>query len=77
MLRERLLNRIAEFLDAKSRAFLESIEREAPDFNVELPHAAELPDIRRKLANLSQRSAAKRASDYDRLTAVLANRSTI
>jgi hypothetical protein len=54
--RERLLNRIPKFLDAKSRAFLESVEREAPDFDlIELPHAAELPGIRRKLANLSQR----------------------
>jgi len=43
----------------------------------ELPHAAELPGVRRKLANLGQRSAAKRASDYDRLTAVLARRRTI
>jgi hypothetical protein len=76
--RERLLNRIPEFLDAKSRAFLESVEREAPDFDlIELPHAAELPGVRRKLANLDQRSAAKRASDYDRLTAVLTNRRTI
>lgn len=73
--RKRLLNRITDFLDAKSRAFLESVEREAPDFDlIELPHAAELPGVRRKLVNLGQRSAAKRAADHDRLTAVLANR---
>jgi hypothetical protein len=78
LVKERPLNRIAKFLDAKSRAFLESVEREAPDFDlIELPHAAELPGIRRKLANLSQRSPAKRASDYERLIAVLANRRTI
>jgi hypothetical protein len=36
--RERLLNRISEFLDATSRAFLESVEREVPDFDlIELP----------------------------------------
>jgi predicted nucleotidyltransferase component of viral defense system len=73
--RVRLLNRVSQFLDATSCAFLESVEREVPDFNlIELPHAAELPGVRRKLANLGQRSAAKRAADYDRLTTVLANR---
>ena len=73
--RERLLNRITALLDATSRAFLESVEREVPDFNlIGLPHAAELPGVRRKLANLRQRSEAKRASDKDRLTAVFANR---
>ena len=73
--RTRLLQRIAELLDAPSRAFLESIEREAPDFSlIELPHAADLPGVRRKLANLGQRSAAKRAADYEQLTAFLAAR---
>lgn len=73
--RARLLKRISELLDETSCAFLESVEREAPDFNlIELPHAASLPGVRRKLANLSQRSAGKRAADYDRLTAVLAHR---
>ncbi|MBL8226309.1 MAG: nucleotidyl transferase AbiEii/AbiGii toxin family protein [Chromatiales bacterium] len=73
--RARLLQRIAELLDVPSRAFLESIEREAPDFRlIELPHAADLPGVRRKLANLGQRSAAKRAADYEQLTAFLAAR---
>ena len=73
--RTRLLQRIAELLDAPARAFLESIEREAPDFSlIELPHAADLPGVRRKLANLGQRSAAKRAADYEQLTAFLAAR---
>jgi hypothetical protein len=72
--RKRLLNRITEFLDEKSRGFLESVEREAPDFDlIELPHAVKLPGVRRKLANLGQRSAAKRAADNERLAAVLAN----
>lgn len=70
--RARLLQRIAELLDVPSRAFLESIEREAPDFSlIELPHAADLPGVRRKLTNLGQRSAAKRAADYEQLTALL------
>jgi hypothetical protein len=69
--RSRLLRRVFELLDAPSRAFLESVEHEAPDFNlIGLPQAADLPGVRRKLANLSQRSAAKRASDYEQLAAV-------
>jgi hypothetical protein len=73
--RARLLQRIAELLDAPTCAFLESIEREAPDFNlIGLPHAADLPGVRRKLANMGQRSAAKRAADYKQLAAVLARR---
>ena len=67
-LRARLLRRILELLDAPSRAFLESVEREAPDFSlIELPHAADLPGVRRKLANLGQRSAAKRTADHEQL----------
>ena len=70
--RARLLTRISELLDASSRAFLESVEREAPDFNlIGLPHAAELPGVQRKLTNLGQRSVAKRAADYAQLAAVL------
>jgi len=66
--RARLLHRILELLDAPSRAFLESVEREAPDFSlIELPHAADLPGVRRKLANLGQRSAVKRTADYEQL----------
>ena len=73
--RARLLQRISELLEATSRAFLESIEREAPDFSlIELPHAADLPGVRRKLTNLGQRSAVKRAADYQQLTAFLAAR---
>lgn len=71
--RARLLRRVSELLDAPSRAFLESVEREAPDFTlVDLPHAADLPGVRRKLSNLAQRSAAKRAADLAQLTAILA-----
>ena len=71
------LTRILQLLDAPSRAFLESVEREAPDFNlIGLPHAANLPGVRRKLANLGQRSAAKRAADFEQLmTALLRQRS--
>jgi predicted nucleotidyltransferase component of viral defense system len=75
--RAQLLKRISELLDAPSRAFLESVEREAPDFTlIGLPHAAELPGVRRKLTNLSQRSAAKRTADYEQLAAVLGLRSS-
>lgn len=74
--RARLLQRISELLDAPSRTFLESVEREAADFSlIELPHAADLPGVRRKLTNLGQRSAAKRAADYEQLTAFFAARS--
>ena len=74
--RARLLRRISELLDARSRAFLESVEREAPDFNlIELPNAAELPGVRRKLANLGQRSAAKRAADQQQLITTLSDHS--
>lgn len=74
--RARLLQRILELLDAPSRAFLESVEREAQDFRlIELPHAADLPGVRRKLTNLGQRSAAKREADYEQLAAFLGLRS--
>ncbi|MCC6715775.1 MAG: nucleotidyl transferase AbiEii/AbiGii toxin family protein [Gammaproteobacteria bacterium] len=74
--RARLLQRVSELLDAPSHAFLESVEREAPDFNlIGLPHAADLPGVRRKLTNLGQRSAAKRAADYEQLAAALSRHS--
>jgi hypothetical protein len=70
--RTRLLQHLLELLDAPSRAFLESVEREAPDFNlIGLPGAANLPGVRRKLINLANRSAAKRAADYEQLTTFL------
>ena len=71
--RGRLLDRISELLDDRSRAFLESVERETPDFGlIELPHAAELPGVRRKLQNLARRSPEKRDTDYRQLAATLA-----
>ena len=70
--RARLLQRLPKLLDTPSRTFLESIEREAPDFNlIGLPHAAEVPGVRWKLANLSRRSVAKRNADYKQLTTAL------
>ncbi len=70
--RARLVRRIAELLDAPSKAFLVSVERETPDFNlIGLPHAADLPGVRRKLQNLSQRSVKKREADYRQLAALL------
>ena len=70
--RTRLLQHLLELLDAPSRAFLESVEREAPDFSlINLPDAANLPGVRRKLINLANRSAAKRTADYEQLKAFL------
>ena len=71
--RAALLRRVGELMDAPSRAFLESVELEAPDFSlIGLPHAAQLPAVRRKLGNLALRSPAKRAADYKQLAAALA-----
>ena len=71
--RERLLARVAHWLDEPSRAFLESVEDGQPDFGlIGLAHAADLPGVRRKLHNLAQRTAAKRAADRGQLVDVLA-----
>lgn len=70
--RTRLLYAISQRLDGASCAFLESVEREAPDFDLlQLPQAADLPAVRRKLQNLGLRSAEKRASDYSQLVELL------
>jgi len=70
--RARLLARIAGWLDAPSRAFLESMERESPDFGlIGLAHAAQLPGVRRKLQNLASRSPGKREDDLRQLLATL------
>ncbi|MCY1314758.1 hypothetical protein D9M70_654780 [compost metagenome] len=66
--RTRLLQRIAGWLTPQSRAFLESVESEHPDFAlIELPQSAKLPAIKRKLQNLASRSASKRAADRAQL----------
>lgn len=71
--RERLLSRVAAWLDGSSRAFLQSVEGEQPNFSlIGLAHAAELPGVRRKLHNLAQRTAAKRAADSRQLDEMLA-----
>ena len=63
---------IAEALEP-SCAFLRSIEDQQPDFNlIGLPHAADLPAVRRKLHNLAQRTDAKRAADRGLLEETLA-----
>lgn len=70
--RRKLLARICDLLDEPSRAFLLSVEREAPDFElIGLPQAAGLPGVRRKLHNLEQRTAAKREADYRQLAETL------
>lgn len=71
--RERLLARVAGWLNEPSRAFLRSVEDEEPDFGlIGLPHASELPGVRRKLHNLAQRTAAKREADRRELEQTLA-----
>jgi len=70
---ERLLSRMATWLDEPSRAFLQSVEDERPDFSlIGLAPAADLPGVRRKLHNLAQRTAAKRAADRGHLAGALA-----
>lgn len=71
--RERLLARVAGWLDEPSCEFLRSAEGERPDFGlIGLPHAAELPAVRRKLHNLGQRIDAKRIADRGQLEETLA-----
>lgn len=71
--RERLLSCVAAWLDEPSCEFLWSVENEQPDFGlVGLAHAAELPGVRRKLHNLAQRTADKRAADRQALEEALA-----
>jgi hypothetical protein len=68
--RARLLRRIADWLTPESRAFLESVEAQSPNFDlIELPQAADLPAVKRKLQNLALRSAAKRTADLGQLRA--------
>ena len=70
--RRRLLARVARWLAGPSRAFLQSVEDEKPDFGlIGLAHAAGLPGVRRKLHNLAQRTATKRAADRQQLDAFL------
>lgn len=69
----RLLARVAGWLDEPSCEFLRSVEDQRPDFNlIGLPHAADLPAVRRKLQNLAQRTNAKRAADWSLLEETLA-----
>lgn len=71
--RERLVSRVEAWLDEPSCEFLRSVEREQPDFGlIGLAHAAELPGVRRKLHNLAQRTAGKRAADHQALEEMLA-----
>jgi len=66
--RARLLRRIADWLTPESRAFLESVEAERPNFDlIKLPQAADLPAVKRKLQNLALRSASKRTADLAQL----------
>ncbi len=69
---ERLLARVAEWLDESSCTFLRSVESEQPNFGlIGLAHAEELPGVRRKLHNLAKRTDAKRVVDRGLLEATL------
>jgi predicted nucleotidyltransferase component of viral defense system len=70
--RRRLLARMTELLDERSRAFLLSVEQEQPDFQlIGLPQAANLPAVRWKLHNLAQRTPIKREAAYRQLLQAL------
>ncbi|HEY0207559.1 nucleotidyl transferase AbiEii/AbiGii toxin family protein [Acerihabitans sp.] len=70
--RERLLTRVAGWMDEPSRAFLISVEDEKPDFGlIGFPYASALPGVRRKLHNLAERSSAKRQADRRELEQAL------
>lgn len=72
-IREHLLARVVTWLDESSGAFLRSVEDEQPNFGlIGLPHAVELPAVRRKLQNLGLRTAAKRTADRTHLEETLA-----
>ncbi len=71
--REDLVAAVHGRLDARSIAFLASIEDEHPDWSLlGVPHAAKLPALRWKLHNLGARSAAKRAADRAKFESFLA-----
>lgn len=70
--RGRLLARIRQLMDAPTRDFLLSVEGEAPAFDlIGLPHAVDMPGVRRKLQNLNKRSREKRDADHRNLVAAL------
>lgn len=71
--RERLITSLHARIDDNVRAFLLSIEHEAPEWDrLALPaHIAHLPAIRWKLLNLGNRSRVKREADLRRLAETL------
>ncbi|MGN8198088.1 nucleotidyl transferase AbiEii/AbiGii toxin family protein [Salinisphaera sp. RV14] len=70
--RTSLLKRVSGWLDEPSRAFLQSVEHEQPDFSlIGLPNAQHLPGVKRKLQNLARRSPDKRRADRLQLERML------
>lgn len=71
--REDLIAGLQARIDDNIRAFLFSVERQEPQWQLlDLPsHVAELPAIRWKLLNLGKRSPAKREADYRQLADTL------
>ena len=59
-----LLKRVSDWLDEPSRAFLQSVEYELPDFSlIDLPSVQYLLGVKRKLQNLARRSPDKQQAD--------------
>lgn len=70
--RTSLLERVSDWLDERSRAFLQSVEHEQSDFSlIGLPNAQHLPGVKRKLHNLARRSPDKRRADRLQLEQML------
>lgn len=71
--RERLIGEIAQSLTTDDRAFLLSVKRLAPQWELlGIPGVENLPAVRWKLENLARMTAEKRAQALQRLQAVLA-----
>ena len=71
--REAMIAALHRRLDDPARAFLLSVEREAPDWSLFTTpdHLGALPAVRWKLRNLALRSPDKRETDYGNLVALL------
>lgn len=71
--RERLVADIHAALTEEDRFFLLSVKGRRPDWSlIDLPHIADLPAVRWKLANLDRMSEPKHTAAFDELRRVLA-----
>lgn len=71
--RETLISTLQARIDDNVRAFLLSMEREAPEWHrlALPPHVPDLPAVRWKLLNLGRRTLPKRDADYRQLVETL------